>query len=74
MEVNKKQFKIVFNAENCTYAIWTTNDQGDWRINDTFITKGDSKGSMINVEILWKIDYWSYLGYEFIGIKASNLY
>ena len=74
MEESKKKFKIVYNHENSTFTIKTSDEQGVWDTRNTFITKADDNGSMINVEILWRIDYWSYLGYEFVGIKASNLY
>ena len=74
MDESKKKFKIVYNHKNSTFTIKTLDEQGVWETRNTFITKAEDNGSMINVEILWRIDYWSYLGYEFVGIKAINLY
>lgn len=70
---SKKKFKIVYDHAERTYAIVTTDEQGEWYIGRTFITKADNNG-MINVEILWRLEYlYCYLDYEFIGIKAINL-
>ena len=78
MDESKKQFKLVYDSNNHTYTILVQDDQGFWMSKESFVTerKGDdsfesrySDYEMINERILWVINIWTYMDYEFIGIE-----
>ena len=81
MDESKKQFKLVYDSDNHTYTIWVTDDQGYWIRKESFATKrkGDdsfesrySDYEMISERILWVINIWTYMDYEFIGIEHGH--
>ena len=80
MDERKKQFKLVYDSDNHTYTIWVEDDQGYWAREESFATerKGDdsfesrySDYELISERILWVINIWTYMDYEFIGIEKE---
>ena len=74
MDESKKQFKLLYDLDNHTYTIWVQNDQGYWERNDSYVAEDAwknryGKWQMISERILWMIDFWIYMDYEFIGIE-----
>ena len=81
MEESKKQFKLVYDSDNHTYTIWVQDDQGFWLRKESFVTERKEDGSwesrfsdyeMISERILWVINIWTYMDYEFIGIEHGH--
>lgn len=81
MEENKKQFKLVYDSDNHTYTIWVQDDQGYWMRKESYVTERKGDGSfeslhgdyeMISERILWVINLWTYMDYEFIGIEHGH--
>ena len=81
MEESKKQFKLVYDSDNHTYTIWVQDDQGLWLSKESFVTERKEDGSwdsrysdydMISERILWVINIWTYMDYEFIGIEHKE--
>ena len=81
MEERKKQFKLVYDSDNHTYTIWVQDDQGFWSCKESFVTERKEDGSwesrysdyeMISERILWVINIWTYMDYEFIGIEHGH--
>lgn len=80
MDESKKQFKLVYDSDNHTYTIWVQDDQGLWERKESYGTerKGDNSFEslhgdyeMISERILWVINLWTYMDYEFIGIEKD---
>lgn len=74
MDESKKQFKLVYDLDNHTYTIWVQNDQGFWVRKEIYVANdsGNGKWEMISERILWMIDFWTYMDYEFIGIEHGH--
>ena len=81
MEESRKQFKLVYESDNHTYTIWAQNDQGFWDRKESYVTERKGDGSfeslhgdyeMISERILWIINLWVYMDYEFIGIEKDQ--
>ena len=81
MDESKKQFKLVYDSDNHTYTIWVQNNQGFWERKESYVTerKGDDSFEsrygdyeMISERILWVINIWTYMDYEFIGIEKGH--
>lgn len=80
MDESKKQFKLVYDSNNHTYTICVQNDQGFWECKESYGTERKGDGSfeslhsdyeMISERILWIINLWTYMDYEFIGIEKE---
>ena len=80
MEESRKQFKLVYDSDNHTYTLWAQNDQGLWDRKESYVTERKGDGSfeslhddyeMISERILWIINLWVYMDYEFIGIEKE---
>ena len=80
MEESKKQFKLVYDSDKHTYTIWVQDDQGLWDRKESYVTERKGDGSfeslhddyeMISERILWIINLWVYMDYEFIGIEKE---
>lgn len=80
MDESKKQFKLVYDSDNHTYTIWAKDDQGLWERKESYGTERKADDSfesrysdyeMISERILWVINLWTYMDYEFIGIEKE---